>query len=138
MHKQKIADLGWLRIDVDEELVIILEVLNKAGFSTCNSCQDNNGKVWIQFDSPDTAKKLHKKSLKYYNSQNSEETQQDFSCLWDFLQKNWIEWKLEYYDDLDQIGEIEMLASLRFPREHLGLFQDLLQKEPWLRAYQLT
>ncbi len=47
-HPQVESIYGYL---VDEKLVNVLDWIWYMGFDTLNSCQDNDGKVWIEFES---------------------------------------------------------------------------------------
>lgn len=51
LHPQvKVVDPTWGMLVVDEEMAPILSKLWKKGFVTFNSCQCNNGTIWIEFE----------------------------------------------------------------------------------------
>lgn len=36
--------------DIDEGIIDLISVIWRVGYSTYNSCEDNNGEIWIEFD----------------------------------------------------------------------------------------
>jgi hypothetical protein len=46
-----LVDPDGNRIRIDVEIAPLIRRLWELGFDTCNSCQDNFGYVWVQFDS---------------------------------------------------------------------------------------
>ena len=71
-HPQVEVDLGWCRTMVDIELKTILEILNHNEYHTTLSCQDNAGKVWIQFYDVEYLRKFLTKCLNYCNQHDPE------------------------------------------------------------------
>ncbi len=74
-HKQVEVKLGRHLTLVDEQLADLLFDLNKRGFHTDNSCQDNNGKIWISFTPILSWQKLVKQALFEYNALTLDENE---------------------------------------------------------------
>lgn len=51
------------KITVDKHLADLVKDLNDRGFTTCNSCQNNYGNIWIQFSSLEKYRKFREFAL---------------------------------------------------------------------------
>lgn len=141
-HPQVIADLGpgHRQTYVDEKLKPILEKLNKNGFKTQNSCQDNHGKIWIQFNPISSWTKLMEKALFDHLDQNEFQRihgqEDNYETLWGFI-SDWVKYTVNY-DEPDLSDEDEFYErtggfsrnyilnesiSIRFPKEMLSKFE---------------
>lgn len=49
---------GGLIVDIDEGIVDLIQMIWRCGFSTFNSCEDNNGNIWVEFASMDEFTRL--------------------------------------------------------------------------------
>lgn len=102
-HPQRETKQGIL---VDEQMVNILELLWDHGLTTYNSCQDNFGTIWIEFD------------LDSYNALCIE--LQDSKQLADYMASTAnVECREDEDDQQKSFLERLVLVSLRFPKEDL-------------------
>jgi hypothetical protein len=131
-HKQvKLEEFG---IECDEGLADIIYALNKWGFTTNNSCQDNNGKIWVCFDSYYDVFTLYQMILQAKTR----------VCINSF-KDNLFDYLLDYgdlsicmdedvvfdpnnEDTVQGIGRLNDVVSLRFPKKDFPKFRKFLLK----------
>ena len=103
-HKQIETTYGTI---VDEELVTVLEYLWDIGLETSNSCQNNHGNIWIEFETDGFMNFME--TIRYIEN----------IPLYKFLLKSFVLKKpmAELTDDDDSV-------AVRFPRKHLVWFED--------------
>lgn len=91
-HPQVYAKLNGHTYLVDEKIKYILEALNDNGFITSNSCQNNFGKIWIEFNQISHWEQLMKYALYNHLDQNIEQRKKgDYdngNTLWGFINDN--------------------------------------------------
>ena len=102
-HKQIETTYGTI---VDEELVTVLEYLWDIGLETSNSCQNNHGNIWIEFETDSFMNFME--TIRYIEN----------IPLYKFLLKSFVLKKpmAELTDDDDSV-------AVRFPRKHLEWFE---------------
>ena len=126
-------------VKVDEELATLLPQLWQLGCKTCMSCQDNNGKLWIQFD-------LRSYQLLMLKAQRVLHPWKDWvpdmsptrhQELWQYLQDLRVETTLQITDwseiavgvghtqDLKD-GDFLWTANLRIPKEDKPIFEEIV------------
>lgn len=59
-HKQVESKYGFL---VDENLINIINKLNEFEYKTTNSCQNNFGKIWIEFEKNSYLKLINENNI---------------------------------------------------------------------------
>lgn len=123
-HEQAIVTYYGREIEVDVGMVRILQLIWSQNVRTYNSCQDNNGKIWIEMELSDF-KRIITRS-KHLNHQ-----------LYDFIHDD-ADYQLDfddvYYDetvDDSVIGPyITWTVSLRFDKEDEEKFIEL-----WIETF---
>ena len=129
-HPQVKVNWYGSKIEVDAGIVDLLKLVWQEGFETSNSCQDNDGKVWIQFTHLRDYKQLVRDAAKYGRD------------LYDFLVQSSKNLNVAFRDDDDQEEsdeEREIIrrrplvwsVGLRFPKEERAIFARL-----WKSTYQ--
>lgn len=128
-HKQVAIVANGANIFCDEGIADIILLLNKWKIFTDNSCEDNNGKVWISFESYQDAELLAQLCLKRQLTSHAK------NGLFEFLIEE-AQFKLDFNEEVIFNGEgdervhgtgaVQCSVSLRFDKAHLPKFrQDL-------------
>ncbi len=107
VHPQVESRHGYL---VDEKLINVLDWLWDMGFSTLNSCQNNHGKIWIEFESDSFYEFMDIVDIKSFK-----------------LNKIVRQFEIQKHEDDEDDESIESV-SIRFPKKHLGCFERELLK----------
>lgn len=98
-------------IRVDEGIIDLLSLFWKEKYDTILSCQDNNGKVWIEMTML-SFNDIVVKSHEYNFSRNpKKETLYDYLCSWSCDRR----YTWDY--DADKSKDIYFNISLRFPKK---------------------
>jgi hypothetical protein len=122
---------GWFVFEVDKGIEDIILNLFHWNFYTNNSCIDNFGKIWIDFDEFRSVETIYQMALtdhlKYYEEKN-------FDTLYTFLEDN-CETNLLFIDEIikdpnqentvTSTGRIDHSVSIRFNKELLPKFRQL-------------
>lgn len=127
-HKAQEVYLNQLgQVEVDEKIVDLVTALCDLGWTTRQSCQNNNGRVWISFyDSSFAAEfmELIAKTSPNINHQVLSATNQEYDAQPDrFKVKD--RWWIDAFAEVKHhpsglwTGEVQIRISIRFPRKHL-------------------
>lgn len=128
-HKQIDVEYNDAIITVDEGIVELLTMIWKEGYETFNSCQNNFGNIWIEFDMYSFHELVQK-------ARDYETDQMTSAHLYDFLQcecDNSVCLNDDGHPDEDDIywvpGENMYLScSVRFPMNLLDEFMKLFRE----------
>ncbi len=129
-HEVDLVEIDGEMIKVDKKISLFIQCLNDFGFTTSLSCEDNNGKIWINFPSM-----LVVQTLMQTLSADAkfEAGKGNFNTLFEYLQN--AEWSLcwdeggiisPYEDNFIGNGIINYSVSLRFPKEDFESVEYLL------------
>lgn len=110
-HKQIETSYGTI---VDEELVTVLECLWDIGLETSNSCQNNHGNIWIEFETET-----------FMNMMDTIRLIENIP-LYQFLLKSFV--LKTNMGELDDDDDFDDSVAVRFPRKHLAWFEDEIIK----------
>ena len=124
---------------VDEELAALLPQLWQLGCQTYNSCQDNHGKLWIEFDLRSYQLLMLKaqRTLHSWKVWEPEKPPTHRQGLWQYLQDLRVEAKLQITDWSDvatgeghtqdlKDGDFLWTVSLRIPKEDRSIFEEIV------------
>ena len=103
-HKQIETSYGTI---VDEELVTVLECLWDIGHETSNSCQNNHGNIWIEFETDTFIDFME--TIRFIEN----------IPLYKFLLKSFV-----LKTPMAELTDDDESVAVRFPRKHLGWFED--------------
>ncbi len=126
---------GDFEICVDRGMEDIIRVLFHWGCHTINSCIDNNGSVWIEFESFGDSRRFMKLALRNCNQINGGPDGFQRETLWDFIEEYGhfeLLFDEEVIDDPDEentvirTGQLQEGVSLRFDKDLLEDFRRLI------------
>ena len=67
-HKTTLVSVGDRKGEIDKKIAPLIETLWKLEIDTCNSCEDNNGVVWIEFFTANDAEQFFNIVAKFSHS----------------------------------------------------------------------
>jgi hypothetical protein len=124
-HETKGVVIEGNLVYVDKKIASLVKLLNDWGFGTNNSCEDNNGKIWICFNHMYEVNTMMQLILENHTANGKE-------CHYDtlFTYMQWkADWSIVFGEDVvfhpyetDTAVGIEVLEthiSLRFPKRDL-------------------
>lgn len=132
-HKQVEVEIDGYSFTVDEGLEDIIKIFFHWSIETCNSCIDNNDKIWIEFREFYDWKIFMQ--LVLHDMHNNIARDNDYEeTLWYFIEENAnvtlvtgeeIIFDPNNRDTVMGIGVVDISVSLRFPKELLNEFKEL-------------
>jgi hypothetical protein len=125
------------RVLIDDDIVPFITALWDMGLITWNSCQDNFGYVWVEFDPPHAvtflscvARNTKDENLRYraLGPYDVSPSRKEDLAGYHAPSDSWLIAANTHYDWEHDPSPIELTISIRFPRKHLPLVMEALPR----------